>query len=232
MKRLFVALLLFTAAVRPLTADDAPPCLSSLHTPVSEEATPPQRAPSVGFPEIRSTEEGTLIELPPRRPRAGHTYKSSVAISGLYVAAFAIMWNLPEDATNWEKEEMWERFLDGFSKGPVWDDDEWATNWVLHPWWGMWVYNSQRNYGESMLRSFLVATAHSLFFEYAVEAWTERPSTQDLLSTSPIGALMGELVHRWIKRMGRDGFSRGERVLIDFVNPAYRWQIGFNRPVR
>jgi hypothetical protein len=173
-----------------------------------------------------------IIELPPRIPRDGHTLKSSAAIGVAYAGAFAIMWNMPEDSTNWQKDDMGQRFLDAFSQTPVWDDDEWATNWILHPWWGMWVYGTQRNYGESILRSFLVATAHSVFFEYFVEAWTEHPSAQDLISTSPLGALFGEMVHRWIKRMGKDGFSRGERFLIDLLNPAYRWQIGFDRPVQ
>lgn len=51
-------------------------------------------------------------------------------------------------------------------------------------------------------------------------------------STSPIGSLLDELVYRWIKRAGPDGFSRRERLLIDLLNPAYRWQMGFDRPVR
>lgn len=165
-------------------------------------------------------------------PRDRHTLKAGMVFSGAYAAAFAIMWNLPEEQTNWNKEDMEERFLDAFRRSPVWDDDEWAINWILHPWWDMWVYQTERNYGESILRSFVVSTAHSLFFEYVVEGWTERPSMQDLLSTSPIGSLLGELVHRWIKRAGPDGFSRRERLLIDLLNPAYRWQMGFDRPVR
>ncbi|HUP48777.1 MAG TPA: hypothetical protein VNA04_08295 [Thermoanaerobaculia bacterium] len=31
---------------------------------------------------------------------------------------------------------------------------------------------------------------------------------------------------------GRDGFSLWERLLIDVLNPAYRWQVGFDLPVR
>lgn len=215
---LFLTVALLAGGVTPATADH------------------PSAQAQVEVPAISSLQEtrpaAVRIELPPRLPREGHTLRSALVISGIYAGSFAIMWNLPEETTNWEKEDMGERFLDAFTRTPVWDDDEFVTNWVLHPWWGMWVYQSERNYGESMLRSFTVATLHSLFFEYVVEAWTESPSMQDLISTSPIGALAGELVHRWIKRMGRDGFSRGERILIDLLNPAYRWQIGFDRPVR
>lgn len=171
------------------------------------------------------------IELLPRIPRDQKTRKATIAIMGAYAASFVIMWNLPEDQTNWNKEDMTQRFVDAFGKAPIWDDDDPLVNWVLHPGWGMWVYQTERNYGESMWRSFLVATLHSLFFEYVVEGWTEYPSIQDLISTSPIGSLLGELVHRWILRAGQDGFSKRERILIDLLNPAYRWQIGFDRPV-
>ena len=196
-----------------------PRCVAFANTEISD-APPPLFAIEPVLPEPPP-------RIEPRLPHEGNTRRMTVAIAGIYAGAFAIMWNLPDETTNWEKDDMGERFLDAFSRAPVWDEDEWVTNWVLHPWWGMWVYQTERNYGESPLRSFLVATAHSVAFEYIVEAWTENPSIQDLLSTSPIGALMGELVHRWIQRAGRDGFSRWERVTIDLLNPAYRWQIGF-----
>lgn len=159
--------------------------------------------------------------------RWSHTTRSTAVIAGLYGAAFAIMWNLPEDHTNWERDELWDRFTSAFSKKPVWDNDDPLVNYLGHPLWGSYVYLSQRNMGESRWRSFLIATAHSIAFEYFVEAWTENPSAQDLLTTSPIGALIGEGVHRWTARMGRDGFNRRERIIITILNPAYRWQVGF-----
>jgi hypothetical protein len=75
-----------------------------------------------------------------------------------------------------------------------------------------------RDYGP--IESFLFATAVSVGWEYLFEAWVERPSTQDLLVTSPIGSLQGELRFQMRRRIARWNPSVGRNALLILVDPV------------
>ena len=85
----------------------------------------------------------------------------------------------------------------------------------------------ERNHGRAPIRGFLLSTAASLGWEYGFEAIMEQPSIQDLLVTSPVGSLLGELVHRLTLKLKENGFSGIERVILWVVNPAYPIGIGY-----
>ncbi len=84
-------------------------------------------------------------------------------------------------------------FSDGFTRAPVWDDDIWYYNYVLHPWVGSEYYLAMRNRGGSRLKSFGYSVTMSTFYEYMAENLIQQPSANDLLVTPIAGSLLGEL---------------------------------------
>lgn len=122
---------------------------------------------------------------------------------GAAIASFGILWVLPESFTNWDKEEMLEygmiqRWKDNVRAGPVWDDDDFFLNWIMHPWAGAVYFMSARGSGFNKWESFAYSAVMStIFWEYGIEAFAEIPSWQDLLITPIVGSVLGEFFFRW-----------------------------------
>ena len=143
-------------------------------------------------------------------------------IAAVEGVAFAITWALPEDISLWDKSRPASYYLRrAYGSPPVWDRDPFFWNWIVHPIAGQQAYLLERNEGRGPLRGFLVATAASVSWEYGFEAFIERPSAQDLLITSPVGAVLGELSHQAARRLVRDGLRWHERALVVVINPVY-----------
>lgn len=182
---------------------------------------------------VRPTRRDAPPPLPPAPPH--HTRNVVLVTGGVSVAAFGILLALPSDITGWSARDRswdgmkneWADFKRHVTHPPVWDEDSWFFNYVGHPWVGMHTYLMERNYGSSPLRSFLFSTAASVFFEYGIEAWAEPPSAQDLLITSPVGSVLGELNFRWTRTMRRDGLTFWEKAAITVVNPLHVIQHGY-----
>lgn len=113
-----------------------------------------------------------------------------------------------------------ENFADAWTLPPVWDTDGIIANFVLHPIMGAEAYLSVRNRDYGPIESFLFATGVSVGWEYLFEAWVERPSAQDLLITSPIGSLQGELRFQMRRRIARWSPSAGRNALLILVDPV------------
>jgi len=113
-----------------------------------------------------------------------------------------------------------DNFVDAWTKPPVWDTDGVIANYVLHPIMGAEAYLTVRNRDYGPFESFLFATAVSVGWEYLFEAWVERPSGQDLLVTSPIGSLQGELRYQMRRRIARWSPSAGRNALLILVDPV------------
>jgi len=113
-----------------------------------------------------------------------------------------------------------ENFADAWTRPPVWDTDGIIANYVLHPIMGAEAYLTVRNRDYGPIESFLFATGVSVAWEYLFEAWVERPSTQDLLVTSPIGSLQGELRFQMRRRIARWSPSAGRDALLILVDPV------------
>jgi len=122
---------------------------------------------------------------------------------GAAIASFGILWVLPESFTNWDKDEMLEygmiqRWKDNVRAGPVWDDDDFFLNWIMHPWAGAVYFMSARGSGFNKWESFAYSAVMSTFFwEYGIEAFAEIPAWQDLLITPIVGSVLGEFFFRW-----------------------------------
>lgn len=76
------------------------------------------------------------------------------------------------------------------------DEDGIVFNLVLHPLWGSETYLRARQADMGMLGSFAFSMGASTVWEYLVESWTEHPSQQDLIYTTGIGWMIGEVRHQ------------------------------------
>lgn len=148
------------------------------------------------------------------------------------VATLGVLQLLPENATAWNKERItsipfWKRWSYHVRKGPVWDGDNFIFNYILHPYAGAVYYMGARSIGFNQLGSFLYCTAIStIFWEYGIEAFMEKPSIQDLILTPLSGLLLGEVFYKLKRKIVSDGYRLwGSRVwgnivafIIDPVN--------------
>ncbi len=123
--------------------------------------------------------------------------------TGAAVLAFGTLWVLPESFTNWDKDEILEagffsKWKENVKAGPVWDEDDFFLNWVMHPYSGGVYYMSARGSGYNKWESFAYSAIMSTFFwEFGIEAFAEIPSWQDLFITPILGSLVGEQFFKW-----------------------------------
>ncbi len=115
---------------------------------------------------------------------------------GYQVAILGVIYVLPASVSKWDKSEAgnaFKRWRENVSN-PVWDDDDWWINYVLHPYWGATYYVRGRERGLDKGQSFLFSVALSTLFEYTLEAIFEPVSLNDLIITPVAGSLLGEFV--------------------------------------
>nr|WP_225874297.1 DUF3943 domain-containing protein [Vibrio algicola] len=124
----------------------------------------------------------------------GQTY----TFFGLSLAAVGLMTLLPEGVTHWDSDQrsfdsLGQKWKDNVSQGPVWDNDSFYLNYIMHPYFGGVYYTVARHSGFNGFESFLYSFTMSTFFwEYGVEAFAEVPSWQDIIVTPILGSLVGE----------------------------------------
>ncbi|HYC53636.1 MAG TPA: DUF3943 domain-containing protein [Candidatus Binatia bacterium] len=110
-------------------------------------------------------------------------------------------------------------FADAWTRAPEWDGDGIVANYVLHPLMGAEAYLTVRNRDYGPMESFLFSTGVSFAWEYLFEAWVEQPSAQDLLLTSPVGSLYGELRFQIRRRLAQWNPSLARNALLILVDP-------------
>jgi F0F1-type ATP synthase membrane subunit c/vacuolar-type H+-ATPase subunit K len=145
------------------------------------------------------------------------------------LAGLGILLLLPSSISQWPEDPLKDGLKNlkrAYTQPPVWDKDRWWVN-AGHPLAGAVYYNLVRSQDATPFQSFLFSTFQSVAWEYGMEAVAEQPSIQDLLSTSTIGALIGEAQHQATLRMAKNGFSRFEKVLVVILNPSYVVNNGF-----
>lgn len=130
-------------------------------------------------------------------------YKPPVYIMALMAAdlGFLLVTGMADDKMRYSN------FRKAFTMPPVFDDDAFWINYISHPVMGSESYLRARESNYGWFGSFLFSTGMSLTWEYLIESWTERPSINDMMVTSTIGSLIGELRY-W-------GKSK--------MNPKYHW---------
>jgi hypothetical protein len=148
----------------------------------------------------------SLLEYGSKLPSGINPRYEKLITELAYVQVFAIgtigvIALLPEGVSNWSEEdktlvdaqELFTKHADNIAKGPVWDNDAWAVNYIGHSVAGSYFYVWGRQSGLSWQESAVLTTLMSTFFwEYGWEAFAEVPSTQDLIVTPLLGSLLGE----------------------------------------
>ena len=156
----------------------------------------------------------SLYELPASwtasSPDWHRLWLNTAVYAGAMVGTLGVLECLPEDATSWNRAEIrntpmftrWYRNV--FKLGPNWDTDSWIFNYIMHPYAGAVYFMSARSSGFNFWQSFAYSACIStIFWEFGIEAFMERPSIQDIFVTPCIGSLIGE------------GFYRAKRKLVE-----------------
>jgi len=102
-----------------------------------------------------------------------------------------------------EDDPSFDQFTSGFRSGPVWDNDPAIYNLILHPLWGSETYLRAREANWGIPGSIGFSMGMSVTWEYLVESWAEHPSAQDLIFTTGIGWMIGEVRYK-IKQSSED----------------------------
>ncbi len=171
----------------------------------------------------RYTESGQIVLRNQDQPFRSKFLRGFLITEIPQFAGLGILLLLPSSISQWPEHPLKDGLQNlkrAYTKPPVWDKDRWWVN-AGHPLAGAIYYNMVRSQGASPLQSFFFSTFQSVAWEYGVEAIAEQPSTQDLLSTSPIGSLLGELQHQATLKMANHGFNRFEKLLVLILNPSY-----------
>lgn len=153
---------------------------------------------------------------------------------GWQFAIIGILYVMPESVSGWSEEQKSDKGLDDWwenVKNPVWDEDDFVINYVLHPYWGAtyFVRARERGYGDE--GAFWYSALLSSLYEFGVEAFFENPSIQDLVVTPVAGSVVGQQFMNARKsireRVIREGrYRRGDRwwlVLTDPLGALNRW---------
>lgn len=104
-----------------------------------------------------------------------------------------------------------------------WDDNEFTTNHLDHPYHGQLYFNAFRSNGYNFYESSIATLAGSYLWETGGE--TQAPSINDLVNTTYGGIILGEISHRIARNiLGRGSRDPGSRVSNEigafFVNPV------------
>jgi hypothetical protein len=120
-----------------------------------------------------------------------------VAYTTVLLAVEFVALNLLDLNDNSISYDNFEQVLDNPS--PREDDDDDLLNLVLHPLMGSETYLRAREGDFGIPGSIAFSLAASLTWEYGLESWTEHPSSKDILLTTGIGWMIGEIRYQ-IKR--------------------------------
>ncbi|BDD86390.1 DUF3943 domain-containing protein [Desulfofustis limnaeus] len=124
-----------------------------------------------------------------------------VAYTTALLAVEFVALNLLDLNDNSISYDNFEQVLDNPS--PREDDDDDVLNLVLHPLMGSETYLRAREGDFGIPGSIAFSLAASLTWEYGLESWTEHPSSKDILLTTGIGWMIGEVRYQ-IKRYAID----------------------------
>jgi hypothetical protein len=165
----------------------------------------------------RITSQINIYDMPYSRTASYKNWSRLWINTGaLYGAGFAsliVLESLPQDATNWNREELssvppFKRWGNHVEKVAHWDGDNPIFNYILHPYGGAAYFMGARsqgfNFWESTLYSFCIST---FFWEYGIEAFMEVPSIQDLIITPLVGAVIGECFYKWKRGIVANGYT-------------------------
>jgi len=77
--------------------------------------------------------------VPPTQPDWRGVRRDTAYFLGYQFAAIAVLYIAPESISGWDSEQKQNYDFDKWRKNvsePVWDEDRWWINYILHPYWG------------------------------------------------------------------------------------------------
>lgn len=179
----------------PAAADELPYMIASSPAPAASYAAFNGLNAAAQAPTETRTAAYDWRGTPPDQPDWRGVGRDVGYFLGYQFAAIAVLYAAPESVSGWDREQKrnysFEKWRDNISR-PVWDDDRWWLNYVLHPYWGGAYYVQARERGLDRTQAFLYSALLSTIFEYGAEALAEPVSAQDLVVTPVVGALVGE----------------------------------------
>ena len=114
---------------------------------------------------------------------------------------------------------MWK---DNFRTGFQWDDNEFEVNQFAHPYQGGMYFTTARIHGLNFWEAVPYTAFGSFMWEFFME--TEQPATNDFLTTTWGGTLLGESLYRLSNNMVDESQSGGGRFWSEFaafaINPV------------
>lgn len=103
-----------------------------------------------------------------------------------------------------------------------WDDNQFTTNQIDHPWHGQLYFNAFRSNGYNFYQSSIATVVGSYIWETAGE--TQHPSINDLVNTTFGGVILGEMTHRVSRNIlarSKHGHNAiGNELVALLVNPV------------
>ncbi|MCG3146693.1 MAG: hypothetical protein PCFJNLEI_00127 [Verrucomicrobiae bacterium] len=127
-------------------------------------------------------------DLPSFQPDLSYPILYTLTLQGISIGVLA---SVDRDTTGFTGPSGG-NFQDAWTRGPSPDDDDWYWNYTAHPIAGSEFYLRARAQGYSPLGSFVFSGLASAFWEFGVESWYQRPSSQDLIITPLAGLVLGE----------------------------------------
>jgi len=142
---------------------------------------------------------------PPDQPDWPGLRRDTAYFLGYQFVTIAVLYAAPESISGWDDDDKsdysFKKWGDNVTN-PVWDEDRWWINYVLHPYWGGAYYIRGRERGLDRLQAFWYSVLLSTMFEYGAEALYEPVSIQDVVVTPVVGFLVGEyLFSPWRERI-------------------------------
>ncbi|MDR0712718.1 MAG: DUF3943 domain-containing protein [Bacteroidales bacterium] len=150
--------------------------------------------------------------------------KAAVETAGINVGIWAFnRYLMREDFAKINFKTMGNNLSHGF----VWDNDQFSTNLLGHPYHGGLYFNAARVNGMNFWQSVPYTVAGSLMWEYLME--NEYPSINDFIATPVGGMALGEITFRLSGLLIDNRATGWSRVGREFLSTLISPMSGLNR---
>ena len=168
-----------------------------------------------------------------RTPDWNGVWRDTGIFFGAQIVAASITLMAPESVSGWsseDKKNSFKKYGNNFVR-PVFDNDAFYINYILHPYWGATYYTRARERGLDKSSSFFYSTLISTLYEFGAECFYEKPSIQDLIVTPVAGSIVGAyLFEPWRESIKRKKeLSWYDHAALIVTDPVGVLSLGFEK---
>jgi hypothetical protein len=152
---------------------------------------------------------------PPQKPVATRALTAASEVAGLNIGVWAFLHYAGNQGYSYIS---WETIRDNFRDGWEWDRSQYAVNFYHHPYHGYLYYSAGRANGLGYWGASLAALGGSFMWEVMMEK--NRPSINDLVTTTCGGIVFGEVGYRFsalVRKRDARGVGRLFRELVGTI---------------